>query len=306
MTADLYRDAWVGIRARLAELSVRVREREAEVTEAFWESLEPSVRGELEAMREALDFVHAETASPAAFEFEQLARAEQHLANYLDELERLIGLLPAVEAEWCVLPDEVPDPPSAREYWSLFTPPTDEEMSELLRSFTATVRERDRTAEITTDNPRSCLARFRDRGAPFTLRATAHTNGKGQISEVSMWLMTSVPRAMPKLVVRHETLALSFGKALGLRHEVEVGEPSFDGLFLIQAAKETVTRLLSPGIRTLLLALARFDVPTLEIDPRARIASLQWQFEPSAVALDAAVRVLANIREARAEVRFKK
>ncbi|AKV04127.1 hypothetical protein AKJ09_10790 [Labilithrix luteola] len=305
MTADLYRDAWVGIRARLAELSVRVREREAEVTEDFWESLEPNVRGELGAMREALEIVYAESASPASFEFEQLARAEQLLANYLEELERLIRQLPAVEAEWCALPDEVPDPPSGRDSWTLYLP-TDEEMSELVRSFTTTVRERDRTADIITDNRRSCLARFHDRGAPFTLRATAHTNGKGQIIEVGMWLMTSVPRAMPKLVVRHETLALSFGKAIGLKHEVEVGEPSFDGLFLIQAAKETVTRLLVPSIRTLLMTLARFDVPTLEIDPRARTASLQWRFEPSSVALDAAVRVLANIREARAEVRFKK
>lgn len=59
-------------------------------------------------------------------------------------------------------------------------------------------------------------------------------------------------------------------------------------------------------MRALLLALARFDVPTLEIAPPERVASLRWQFEPAPPALDAAVRVLASIREADAHVRFSR
>ena len=52
------------------------------------------------------------------------------------------------------------------------------------------------------------------------------------------------------------------------------------------------------------MALARYDIPTLVVDPRAQTASLRWRFEPNAKALDAAVRVLASIREAGGVVRF--
>ena len=70
-------------------------------------------------------------------------------------------------------------------------------------------------------------------------------------------------------------------------------------------AKEAALRLLSPNVRGQLLALSRFDVPTLEIDPPRRLASLAWRFAPAPKALDAAVRVLASIRETHAEVRFR-
>ena len=48
----LYRDACVGLRARIAEREIRIREREAELTEAFWTSLEPYVRERLAELRE--------------------------------------------------------------------------------------------------------------------------------------------------------------------------------------------------------------------------------------------------------------
>ena len=102
-----------------------------------------------------------------------------------------------------------------------------------------------------------------------------------------------------------ETLVLSVGNALGLKHDVEVGEPSFDGLFLIEGAKAAVARLLVPAVRMQLLALSRFDIPTLEIDPPRRTASLRWRFEPASKALDAAVRVLAAIRETPPDLRFR-
>jgi hypothetical protein len=295
MAADLYRDAHVGIRARLSDLEVRIRETEAELTDAFWTSLDPLVRERLGQMREAFELARAES-------FEELARAEQFLASYLEELAGLVASLPTVEEEWRALPEEAPDPPLDRESW-LLGAPSASEAKELVRTFRAMVKERDRRAEV-VDGRHSCLARFRDRGAPFSLRATAQTNGNGQISEVSMVLVTSVPRAMPRLLVRHESLLQAFGKALGLKHEVEVGEPSFDGLFLIEGTKEAADRLLVPHVRSLLLTLSRFDIPTLEIDPPRRLAQICWRFEPAAKALDAAVRVLASIRETTAEVRF--
>lgn len=53
-----------------------------------------------------------------------------------------------------------------------------------------------------------------------------------------------------------------------------MGDASFDGLFLIQGSQEAADLLLVPHVRSQLLTLARFDIPALTVDPRARLASL--------------------------------
>lgn len=295
MSSDSYRDAHVGIRARLAELDARIQDREAEVTAAFWETLDPAVREQLVALRAGAELATSDS-------LDELARAEGMLAAYIDELDRMIATLPAMEAEWAEIPDHVDAPPAPHGVFGYRL--AAHEASEVERTFTAMVRERARDAVVEGASP-SYLARFRDRDAPFALRATIYTNGNGQVAEVAMWLVTSIARALPRLVVRHESLVLSVGKALGLKHEVEVGEPSFDGLFLIEGTKEAAELFLVPAVRAQLLVLARYDVPTLDIDPQARTASLHWRFEPAAKALDAAIRILVAVRESRSRVRFR-
>jgi hypothetical protein len=285
MSGDLYRDAHVGLRARIAELTARIEARESEVTEAFWESLAPLLRGQLGTLRRGPIFGPVMSAEDS---LEELTRTEAMLATYLDELERLIATLPAMEAEWATRPDDVADPPEAKISFRQGSP-TVEEAAAVYRNFGAMVRERDRDAQV-LDLDTMYLARFRERGCPFALRATLYTQGNGQVAEVGMWLVTSIARAMPRLVVRHETLVLSVGKALGLKHE---------------GTKEASDLYLSPAVQAQLLALSRFDIPTLDIDPETRTASLRWRFEPAAKALDAAVRILTAVRESRPSVRFR-
>lgn len=296
MPADSYRDAQVGIRARLADLEGRIREREAEVTGDFWESLDSHVRERLERLRGSLELIASDS-------FEELARAEGQLSTYENELDGLIARLPVIEAEWLAVPDGVPDPPPAGDGGPILSP---RQGGEFVRSFEAMVRDRDRDAEIVIDGWWACLARFRSRGVPYALRGAALANGNGQLADVSMQLVTSIPRATPRLSLRHETFLMSFGKALGMKHQIEVGDASFDGLFLIEGSRLAAERFLVPSIRAHLMALARFDVPTLVVDPPSRTASLRWCFEPAPKALDAAVRVLSFIREAHAEVHFRK
>jgi len=300
MSGDLYRDAHFGLRARIAELEARIEARESEVTETFWESLAPALRERLAELRSSQVLA---SSAPADDSLEKLTRTEALLSASLDELERLIATLPATEAEWSFLPDHVADPPEPK-FSFRDGAPSEEEATAIFRQFSAMVRERDREAEILDVNP-MYLARFRERGAPFALRATLYTQGNGQVPEVGMWLVTSIPRALPRLVVRHETLVLSLGKVLGLKHEVEVGDTSFDGLFLIEGKKEAADLYLVPAVQAQLLALSRFDIPTLDVDPKARTASLRWRFEPAPKALDAAVRVLTAVRESRPSVRFR-
>jgi hypothetical protein len=299
MSDDFYRDALIGIRARIGELDARIQDREAEVTEEFWENLSPETREQLASLRMGRELIAADT-------HEELARGEGMLTAYLAELDRLIGDLPDIEASWAELPQDVPDPPEVRLGFNFDDlGPTDEADREAVRNLTAIVRARASDAEVIGESP-MYIARFREHGIPFSLRAVLYTQGNRELAEVAMCLVTSIPRALPSLVVRHESLVLSIGKVLGLKHEVEVGDPSFDGLFLIEGTKAAADMFLVREVRTQLLALSRFDIPTLQVDPKARIASLQWRYEPAAKALDAAVRVLTAVRETPPSLHFRK
>ncbi len=288
----LYRDAHVGIRTHLAELEVRIREREALLTKAFWAHLEPYVRERLADLRAGLELVGRRS-------LDELARAEGLLAAYLDELDAWIARAPALEEAWLELPSEVDDPPLVT---TPETPPSPESARELVRSFEKAIRETASEVELVEASWWSRVARFRRRSAPFALRASA----LGPFPGASMQLVTSVARATPPLLVKHESLFAAVTKAMGLRQDVEIGDASFDGLFLIRGAKEDALHFLVPKVREFLMMLARFDVPTLEIDPARQTASLTWSFEPVAAAIDTAVRALAVIREIPATVAFRK
>jgi hypothetical protein len=304
MPADLYRDAHVGVRARLAELEARVREREGELTEAFWANLEPYVRERLATMREGLELCASDS-------LDELTRAEVLLSAYADELDVWIAQAPAMEEAWLELPTDVLDPPPVPESGPALSA---SDGHAFVKSFNTTMRDctmnssriRSHELEIVSDGWWSCLARFRHRDAPFALRASAIASPNGHVGEVAMQLVTSVARATPRLLVRHESLFAAVGKAMGWKHEVEVGDASFDGLFLIQATKKDAHRFLVPNVRAFLMALARFDVPTLEIDPPRRTASLSWFFEPAVSAIEAAVRTLTVIREMPSQISFRR
>jgi len=298
MSADLYRDAYVGIRARLVDLDARIRERETLLTEAFWTSIEPYLRERLAELRSALELIGAES-------LDKLSRAEVLLSAYADELDAWIARAPALEEEWLEVPAEVDDPPRIAKSGPLLSTADGDAF---VRSFNEIVREATRNiaVEVETEGWWSCVARFRHREAPFVLRASALPTESGKLAEVSMQLVTSVARATPRLVVKHEALFAAVAKAMGWRHEVEVGDASFDGLFVIQGARIDAEHFLVPKVRGFLLALARFDVPTLEIDPAKRTASLSWCFEPVGSAIDAAVRALTMIREIPSSIAFRR
>ncbi len=57
-------------------------------------------------------------------------------------------------------------------------------------------------------------------------------------------------------------------------------------------------------LQRLIAGLPSLDVPTLEVSPEARVASLRWRFEPAPKALDAAVRILTSVRQTPPSVTF--
>ena len=76
---DLYRDALLGVRARVVLLVARIADREAQVTRAFWDILPGDVRAELVALRVARDRVGADSLA-------DLADAEGKLEAYLEQV----------------------------------------------------------------------------------------------------------------------------------------------------------------------------------------------------------------------------
>ncbi|MDB4944240.1 MAG: hypothetical protein JWP97_3774 [Labilithrix sp.] len=298
MGGDLYRDAYVGIRARLGELSSRVQDREAEVTESFWEALPAETSERLLALRGGLELA-------SATELDELARGEELLAAYLAELEGLLEQLGALEAEFTHLPDEVDVALTGRreEPWE---EPVDDAPEQLAEAFRSMIRERAPDAVLSSHGQSSHFARFRSLDAPFAMSCSIRSVVNAYMGDVSMSLFTSIRRATPPLVARHESMVLTVGKAFGIKEDVEVGDPSFDGLFLLEGTQEAADLILTAPVRNGLLTLARFDVPTLVVDPGRRLASLGWRFEPAPKALDAAVRVLAAIRHAPPSRRFRR
>ena len=292
-----YREAHLGIRIRLEELSMRVRELESQLTDAFWSSLELYVRERLAELREGLAMVAAESLA-------EQTRAEGLLAAYVDELTRWVATAHAREDSWRELPSMVddPPPPSHPFAYGLAAP----SRADFVRSFASTMYDVCHETEVVEDGRRSFFARFRRRDAPFSLRATPIADARGQLREVEMQLVTSVPRGAPRLSVRHESLFAAVSKAMGFKHEVEVGDESFDGLFLVQGNRLDARRVLVPIVRAHLLALARFDVPTLEVDPNLREASLSWCFEPAVAAIEAAIRALLCIRDTPPVIAFRR
>ena len=298
MSNDLYRDANVGLRARLAELSTRIVDREEEVTDDFWVTVPVTLRERLDELREGLELVGSE-------DFEELARAESLLAAYLTELDALLEGIPLLEADWSAVPDDVPSVPVSERPWRIGYLREDA-AHVIARDCKAMVRELDRAATFETDGPLAWVAHFEYLECPFVLQASVLSVANEEVGEVAMCLVTGIPRGLPALVVRHETLVLTIGKAIGLKHEVDVGEASFDGLFLIEGTQEAADLFLPPNVRNQLLTLARFDVPTLTVDPLERRAMLRWRFEPAARALDAAVRVLSFVRKAPPSLKFRR
>ncbi len=297
MSDDLYRDANVGLRARLDELSTRILDREAEVTDDFWVTVPVALRERFDELREGL-LVTSE-------DFEELARAESLLAAYLEELEALLDGIPLLEADWSAVPDDVPSTPASERPWRIGYLREDAAQA-IARDCEAMVRELDRDATFHTDGPLAWVAHFQYLRCPFVLQASVLSVANEEVGEVAMCLVTGIPRGLPALVVRHETLVLTIGKVIGLKHEVDVGDASFDGLFLIEGTQEAADLFLPPSVRNHLLTIARFDVPTLTVDPPARRATLRWRFEPAARALDAAVRVLSSVRKAPPSLKFRK
>lgn len=294
-----YRDANAALRGRLAEISLQVQQIRGQLSEAYWSAFDAETR-ERAARLDALS-----KASFADLALDAMTAAEQQLTSYLRELQERVQRLPELEASWWqALPDDVQAPIEQRKFWSMGW-----QMAwsarEIEKAFLQLVRSLDPEAQLSKTS-HSLEARYRRDGAPFFWRLSASINKNGEPMELASELTTSVRRSLPSLTLQSESFASTITKAVGLRRELEVGELSFDGQFLIngdrslpaEQQREQVMPLLDAPLRAAILALAKFDVPSLSLEPSVPRAVLRWRYpelDPRVHAL--AEAILLQLRE---------
>lgn len=296
-----YRDRIAGLQTRLDALNEDVTTRLARLPPAVWPRLPAETALGLHAL-------HAAIPRGAPANLDEAARLAVALERLRDALDRAIAEASELEPRLLSLPDVAPPLQPvhrfdgvARALYELgrtlerFGVPGWPTLAhETQAAFAAVVLRRFAGAHVERLAPHASRATFRTQGAPITLLCEVpppiHAPFGGA---VELRAATSVPLALPRIVLRPEVIA-------GL--DVEVGDPDFDGLFDVVGTVDDARVVLVPEVRASLIRLAWHDVPRVRIgDGHAEIA---WSYEPTRDAFDEACRALIALRRTLVTVRL--
>lgn len=282
-----YRDPLAGLRSQV--------ETKRAVAESRARALSPVVRAMLPAhIREAMTEATAEGAA-AGDTVEGLSTVNAAL----DTLLLAYDDADAITARLREFPDDLRQPPPCRQ-----PPPWLIEESAVLALRHALAR---RLAEITPHGQISrwgdiaYIARFTLADAPFAFVVKSDVlPSDGYIARFEAELRTSVPEALPPLVVKSQRPYDSVRKALGMAHEIEVGEPAFDEAFWIEGSTDA-TAVLTSEVRS---AMRSYRGLLTELTVGNEVASITWQgrsWNPDVNPLPQfAIDVLLAVRQAAA------
>jgi hypothetical protein len=289
----VYRDPSEGLRARLADLVKQVQRRETTATVIFWSCLAQEHVKRLHGLRAAAFKIQRQAAS-----FTEISRAIEALESYLTALDDLLAQADKREAELCALPEE---PPTVRPWISQSAEPSNSsEQAEVVERVYGALKRQISSLDPGhhwdlrwTASQVQVRTRFRADDTPLLLDHV-HTFSSPQRSTFRLFpdhlvITTGVARATP-------SLRLSPAGLFGGWRGIKLGDPSFDGMFVVIAERDHARLLLTRDVRTDLLTIARFEIPSLRVESMA--ATLSWRFEPKVKAVAAAIRVLAALRRA--------
>ncbi|HEU4405798.1 MAG TPA: hypothetical protein VFS43_11080 [Polyangiaceae bacterium] len=136
--------------------------------------------------------------------------------------------------------------------------------------------------------------RFEREGASYALglrRPISNVEPGPPVDTLS--LSTDVPPTTPAFRLVPQTGFDDLLQSLRLQRRHRVGDEEFDVAFRIVGDAGCV-RLFGPPVRASLLAVARVDVPSLEVGGGE--ATLRWRAPPSGALLESALRALAALR----------
>ncbi len=296
MGDGIYRDELLGLRSRIAELEIRTREREEELTPALLHFLPCEVQERIQAPRSE--------AVLAGQTFEELAQAEARAAAYLALVEDVLSRAPELERELRALPAEAPALQRGS-HRRLSTFGFAAQMSESLTTVGAVlarvVARYDPNARLEALDDFAFEARLVAMQSPLALLVECFVD-RDRLFEPRVQIATSVARGTPRVRVLPESWGQSVLRSLGVSHPMLTKDPDFDGRFVVEGDAAHATRILSPPVRASLAAIARDDVPHLLVDDGRAV--LNWSFEPTERALDAAFFVLGRVRAADVALRL--
>ena len=286
-----YRDDAEALTLRVELLRERIAELEGPLSPLWLQELGADLRAELEVSRQA----HIEAAEPTA----HLAALEQHLAL----LERLHAGAPELEAGYNALPAEAElallgEPTKLP--WLALAPMDGPRALERVPTL---LREIDQEAQVTVVSRRSFVldARFHHHAVPVVLRVQPFVGGQNN-GELELVMATTVRRSTPALDLRPLAWLHSLTTMLGVHRDVFVGDDDFDNRFLVQCEADQAPRLLPPTVRSELLRIAKFDVPSLVVGEGKAV--LRWLYDCTLPPIEAGARVLAHLRGIRRRVRL--
>lgn len=286
-----YRDGVAWVRARYLEKRAGVEELEARLTGTFWEVLPRTKVKRLLALKAA--------ASAADDSINEVIRAEPCVDAYERALRAAIELIPTIEDEQRRLPSYAPALVPGR-YAGRLPARALADITRFGQKLKAILEKHDRDVSVEPASAVGFCATFTADGCPFTLLAELQIE-RDIVGEPPAWgeaasvtAATSVASGFTSLRLTPEMWSDSVLKALRFKRDVEIGDANFDGLFLIDADVEPARTMLTPAVRSALVKLSRFDVPTLTVGSGEAV--VRYTYELSAEPIAAAIRGLVGIR----------
>lgn len=296
MSGGAYRDEGTGLAARLVGLRDDVDRSEKRLPPPAWRYLPASVALDLERLRAAVP-----REPPTTMDAAQALEAA--LEAYKARLVVAIEAAREIEPRVGVAPDSAPalEPNHGFGPLARFAEAASRfgiggwlaRLDATFRDFEAIVSRRFPDARFDAPCASARRAMVRAGGAPICFLIEVPPFRGGGSDSVELRAATHVALAVPRIELTPESL---------MGRDIEVGDPTFDGLFDVLASPDDAQRVLVAEVRSALVRLAWHDVPTVAIgDGRAEIA---WTYEPTRDALDDAARALVALRKLDVEARL--
>ncbi|MEZ4410835.1 MAG: hypothetical protein R3A52_30790 [Polyangiales bacterium] len=293
-----YRDSLDAVLLRIPALRDELRALEDDLGPAVLRALDGERVSSLERLRRATE-VHTRTLDDARALWGALE-------TYRDALRALASELPAIDRAWSALPDDFTARswPLVDDVARVFAPDSPElrEVSQrYARRVARWVESVDPHFGAVADGAGQpgWRATLRARGVPMVFDGWME-EGRGILQrgcvEPCLALATSVRRGAPRARLRPEQSAELLARVIRRAHGSYTGDRTFDAFFVLEGDADAQRWFMDEPLRRSLLLIAGDDVPTLEVE--SGVATLRWRFEPRPATMEAAVAVLAAVRQA--------
>lgn len=293
-----YRDSLDAVLLRIPALRDELRALEGDLGPAVLRALESERVAALDRLRRATE-VRTQTLDDARALWGALEA-------YRDALRALASELPAIDRAWSALPDAFTAPswPLVDDGERVFAADT-EALRGVSRRYAKRVA---RWVEALDPHFGEVVERAGAPGWRATLRARGvplvfdgwMEEGRGLLQrgcvEPCLAMATSVRRGAARARLRPEQSAELLARVIRRAHGSYTGDRTFDAFFVLEGDADAQRWFMDEALRRSLLLIAGDDVPTLEVE--SGVATLRWRFEPRPATMEAAVAVLAAVRQA--------